>query len=102
MTINQQENNVVLVGKKPIMNYVVACLTIFDSGKFTVRVKARGIAISRAVDAVELLRRAFFKGLKTDEITIGTQEFLQRNRINSSVSTIEIIISKPKIKKIKG
>ena len=96
MTPNQQEGDTVLVGKKPVMNYVVACLTLFDSGICPVRVKARGLAISQAVDAVELLRRAFFKDLEIDEITIGTQEFVKRSGVDSSVSTIEIVISKPK------
>jgi DNA-binding protein len=95
MTLNQREGDTVLVGKKPVMSYVVACLTLFDSGICPVKVKARGLAISRAVDAVELLRRAFVKDLEVCEITIGTQEFVKQSGLDSSVSTIEIVISKP-------
>jgi DNA-binding protein len=58
-----QTDNVVLIGKKPVMNYVTACITFFNSGEKHVVVKARGRAISKAVDSVELLRRAFVKNL---------------------------------------
>ena len=93
--MSKQQSGIVIIGKKPIMNYVVACLTLFDSGINKVRVKARGIAISRAVDTVELLRRAFVKGLETNDINMGTQEFIKKNGANSRISTIEIVISKP-------
>jgi DNA-binding protein len=86
--------NVVLVGKKPIMNYVVACLTLFNSGKSSVIVRARGAVISRAVDTVELLRKAFVKNLEVQSISIGTQEFQSANGTESSTSTIEIMVSK--------
>ena len=87
--------NMVLVGKQPAMNYVVACLTLFNSGKATVIVRGRGLAIPRAVDAVELLRKAFVKNLNIQGISIGTQEFMLPGNIESSTSTIEITISRP-------
>jgi len=90
------EQDVVLIGKKPVMNYVIACLTLFNSGKQTITVRARGLAISHAVDTVELLRRAFIKDLELQKITIGSQSFEKANGVNSTVSTIDIVISKPK------
>ena len=54
--ISQKSENFVFIGKKPIMNYVTACITFFNSGEDHVIVKARGRAISKAVDTVELLR----------------------------------------------
>lgn len=86
--------DVVLIGRKPIMNYVVACLTLFNSGQQTVTVRARGYVISRAIDTVELLRRAFIKDLEVHKITIGSQQFEKANGFNSTVSTIDIIVSK--------
>lgn len=88
--------DVVLIGKKPIMNYVVACLTLFNAGRQNITVKARGFVISCAVDTVERLRRSFIKGLEIQKITIGSQEFKKVNGINSNVSTIDIMISRPK------
>jgi len=45
------ESNSVLIGRKPVMNYVLACITLFHSGAKEVSIKARGRAISRAVDS---------------------------------------------------
>jgi len=94
--VKKMEGNIVLIGRKPVMNYVVACLTFFNSGEKQVTVKARGRAISRAVDTVELLRRAFVKDLELQGIGIGTEEVqrVEENR-KTNVSTIEINLTKP-------
>ena len=86
--------NAVLIGRKPVMNYVVACITSFNAGEKQVVVKARGRAISRAVDTVELLRRAFVKDLEIKNIDIGTEEFVRAEGQKSNVSTIEITVAK--------
>jgi DNA-binding protein len=89
--------NVVLIGKKPVMNYVTACITFFNSGEKHVVVKARGRAISRAVDTVELLRRAFVKNLEINRIDISTEElFKAEGGQKSNVSTIELTVAKAK------
>ena len=86
--------NVVLIGNKPAMNYVVACITFFNSGEEQVVVKARGRAISRAVDTVELLRRAFVRDLEIKHIDISTEELVRTEGQKSNVSAIEITITK--------
>jgi len=93
-TETQTGNNTVLIGRKPVMNYVVACLTFFNAGEEEVVVKARGRAISRAVDTVELLRRAFAKDVIVKKIDIGTEEVIRPEGTKSNVSTIEITLSK--------
>jgi DNA-binding protein len=94
-----QTENVVLIGRKPVMNYVTACITFFNSGEKQVIVKARGRAICRAVDTVELLRRAFIKDLEIKEINIGTEElFRVEGGQKSNISTIEITVTKAKPK----
>ncbi|MGD2201599.1 MAG: DNA-binding protein Alba [Candidatus Bathyarchaeota archaeon] len=85
----------VIVGVKPIMNYVVACMTLFNAGMSRVRVKARGRNISKAVDSIEMLRRVFMKDLKVEDIEIGTDTHTVANGKEASVSTIEIRISRP-------
>ena len=87
-------DNIVFIGKKPIMNYVTACITFFNRGEKQVVVRARGRAISRAIDTVELLRRAFIKDLKIERININTEEFVSTEGQKSNVSTIKIIITK--------
>ena len=92
-------DNVVFIGKKPVMNYVTACITFFNSGEKQVVAKARGRAISRAVDTVELLRRAFVKNLEINNIEISTEELLRaEGGQKSNVSTIEITVAKAKPK----
>ena len=93
-----KNDNVVLIGKKPVMNYVTACITFFNSGEKQVVVKARGRAISRAVDTVELLRRAFVKDLEINCIAINTEELFKMEGQKSNVSTIEIIVAKSETK----
>ena len=90
-----QTENVVLIGRKPVMNYVTACITFFNRGEKQVVVKARGRAICRAVDAVELLRRAFIKDLNIKHIAINTEELVRvEGGQKSNISTIEITITK--------
>jgi len=92
--LSKSKDNVVLIGTKPVMNYVVACITFFNSGVDEIIVKARGRTISRAVDCVELLRRAFVKNLTIKGIKIGTEEIERSESRKTSVSTIEILINK--------
>lgn len=93
--LEKSNESTVLIGKKPIMNYVIACLTFFNSGAKKVMIKARGRAISRAVDTVELLRRAFIKDIQLQDITIGTEEVTRSNGQKTNVSIIEITVTRP-------
>jgi len=87
------EDNVVFIGNKPVMNYVLAVVTQFNSGAAEVIVKARGKAISRAVDAVEVSRNRFLHEIKIKDIKIGTEK-IATDRGDSNVSTIEIVMGK--------
>jgi DNA-binding protein len=84
--------NVVRIGKKPTMNYVVACVTLFNTGAPEVMVRARGQSINRAVETVEMLRRAFFKNVQIHSVNIGTEEVQRDDGSMASLSTIEITL----------
>ena len=86
------ESNAVLIGRKPVMNYVLACITLFHGGSKEVIVKARGKSISRAVDVVEVVRRRFLPNVKLQHIGIGTEQLPPREPGDTptNVSTIEI------------
>jgi len=90
------ESNSVLIGRKPAMNYVLACITLFHGGTKEVSVKARGRAISRAVDVVEIVRRRFLPDVKVKAVDIGTQQMPPREEGStpSNVSTIEITLAR--------
>ncbi len=89
------EESVVLVGKKPVMKYITACVAFFNAGSNTVVLRARGRAISRAVDIAELLRRAFVKNLQVKQVRLGTEEVEDPEGRKSYVSTIEIVLTRP-------
>jgi len=90
------EGNSVLIGKKPVMNYVLACITFFHGGAKEVSIKARGRAISRAIDVVEVVRRRFLPDVKVTKIGIGTDQLLPREERSgpTNVSTIEITLER--------
>jgi DNA-binding protein len=88
------EENVIYIGNKPPMSYVLAIVTQFNSGSNEVVVKARGRAISRAVDAAEITRNRFVTDAKIKEIKIGTEAITNEEGRTSNVSSIEIFLAK--------
>jgi len=90
------ESNAVLIGRKPVMNYVLACITFFHGGAKEICIKARGRAISRAIDVVEVVRRRFLPEVKVTRIGIGTEQIspLEESRGLTNVSTIEIVLER--------
>ncbi len=87
------KRDLVIMGVKPIMNYVVACMTLFNNGNETVRIRARGKHINKAVDTVQLLRRVFLRDLVVRKSMIGTDLLIRDDGNEAKVSTIEIIIA---------
>ena len=88
------EDNIVYIGNKPVMNYVLAVVTQMNGGLSEVLLKARGRAISRAVDVAEIVRNKFMSDLELGTINISTEEVTNREGSNSNVSAIEIQLLK--------
>ncbi|MCD6384124.1 MAG: DNA-binding protein Alba [Thermoplasmata archaeon] len=88
------EENVVYVGKKPTMNYVLAVVTLFNSGSDEIVIKARGKAISRAVDVAEIVKNRFINTVKVKDIQIGTESLSSEEGNDVNVSSIEITLAK--------
>ena len=86
--------NVVYIGSKPIMNYCMAIITSLHERGGTIAVKARGRAISTAVDVVEMTRSMFLKDLTVEGIEIGSEELASPDGRMRNVSTITIILKK--------
>ena len=71
----EKSADVIFVGNKPPMSYVLAIITAFSSGTTKeITLKARGQAITTAVDVAEITRSRFLKDLKVTSIAIGTAE----------------------------
>jgi DNA-binding protein len=88
------DSNVIYVGNKPPMNYVTAIMAVLNSGEHTeVTLKARGNAISRAVDAAEIARNRFLQNAVVKTIDIGTEAVESEDGKKSNDSSIEICLS---------
>ncbi len=89
------EENTIFIGKKETMNYVMALLTQFNSGSDEVVIKARGRAISKAVDVAEITRNRFMEEAKITNIITDTEQIENEDGSGSTnVSSIEITMKK--------
>jgi archaea-specific DNA-binding protein len=85
----------VYIGLKPTMTYVFQVVTQLNSGAGTVVVKARGNAIGKAVDVVEVVRRRFLEGqVAIGSISIDTERLVNRDGREANVSSIAIPITR--------
>jgi len=92
-----EKSGIVFIGSKPPMDYVLAVMTRLSAGNAKeVVLKARGQAITTAVDVAEITRNRFLKDLKVSKVAIGTEEMPAREGENRTrmVSTIEITLTK--------
>lgn len=97
MSNKSRDSKIIFVGRKPPMDYVLAIVTAFsESDVKDATVKARGRAITTAVDAVEITRRKFVKEMIVDNVIIGTEEMPPREGENNSrnISSIEITLKR--------
>ncbi|BCS90895.1 MAG: DNA/RNA-binding protein Alba 2 [Candidatus Micrarchaeota archaeon] len=91
---NKEQSNVVYVGKKPTMNYVLAVVTLFNNGQSEVVIKARGKAISKAADVKEIVRNKFMADVKEKGVKIYSEDMTNEDGSKSKISAIEIVLSK--------
>ena len=87
------EENVIYIGKKPTMNYVLAVVTQFRESD-NVIIKARGRTISQACDVAEIVRNRFVTDASYDSINLGTENLENKEGRKSNVSFIEISMQK--------
>lgn len=85
----------VFIGQKPTMTYVFQVVTQLNSGAGPVVVKARGNAISKAVDVAEVVRRRFLEGqVDVGPISIDTERLVNREGRDANVSSISIPLTR--------
>ena len=88
------EENTIFIGKKGTMAYVLAVVTQVNAGAKDVTIKARGKAISRAVDVSEIVKNKFIKDMKITNISTSTEELSSEEGGPIKVSSIEINLKK--------
>jgi DNA-binding protein len=93
MTEENKLDNVIYIGKKPTIGYVLAVLTQLSQNVPEVIIRARGKQISRAVTVLELLKRKYRPDIKVKSITTSSEELQSKDGKTVRVSAIEIVVS---------
>lgn len=89
----QAPQNHIFVGKKPVMSYAMSAMIQLTQSNEVV-LKARGLAISRAVDVAEIVTKRLGNGqFKVKSISIGT-ETVGTETEKRNVSSIEIVLGR--------
>ena len=87
--------NIIFIGKKPIMTYVNATLTLL-SNEPIVTIKARGKSITTAVDVSQMIvKRLNAVGYKVSGVRIFSEKMTSQDGKDRNVSTMELDISRP-------
>jgi DNA-binding protein len=89
---SRRDESVVFVGSKPLMSYITACVTQLNRNPEELVIKARGRAISRAVDVAEVLRNRFMTDLVVNNIDISTEQVKTAEGNVANVSAMEITL----------
>lgn len=87
-------DNIVYIGRKPVMTYCMAVMTAMRGNNSEVTLMARGKSISTAVDVAEVVRNQFISNLVIEDISIGTEELENMNGVLRNVSNITITLKK--------
>ena len=93
---NENVDNVVFVGDKPLINYVKSVIVLFlKKNNKEIVIRSRGRFISKAVDIAEVVRRRPLEGkgmISLKEITIGSEQFEKEGK-KMNVSTMDISLT---------
>ena len=87
----EMSNNVIYVGRKPLHRYCSAIINVLNEYP-TAKLLARGNAISRAVDAVEVIRNRYLDGVEVKSIEIGTETLASSFGDVRNVSNVTIVL----------
>ena len=92
----KSKENSICIGGKPFMNYVTGVIIQFNKDVDEVVVKARGKFITKGVDVAEVARRKFLQNqnVSVKNVSIGSEEFENKEGKMIHVSTLEIVLKK--------
>lgn len=87
------DDNVIFIGSKPLVNYIKSILMQFNKKDvLEVIIRSRGKFISKAVDAVEVVKRIVEdRQIKVKSINISSESFEKEGR-KTNVSTMDIVL----------
>jgi len=93
----KRDRSTIFIGKKPIMEYVLVGTMTLNSDEAVAVIKARGQAISKAVDVAEIIKRKFVLHANYEYIHIGTEVLQNARGGRTGVSFIEIRMTRPPV-----
>ncbi|NYZ78065.1 DNA-binding protein Alba [Candidatus Micrarchaeota archaeon] len=88
------DENTIFIGKKEVMAYVLAVVTQFTSSPNEVKIKARGKAISRAVDVTQIVKNRFIPTMRISDFKAETEEVPNEDGTTSRVSSLTLTLTK--------
>ncbi|MGC9071628.1 MAG: RNA-binding protein [Acidilobus sp.] len=90
----EAQQSLVLVGKKPMVNYVLAIIEAFTNNpNAEVVVKARGNAICKAVDTISTVKNRYFKDVYVKSFG-ATYEDVKTEKGPVKLPAVEIVIGR--------
>ncbi len=92
--MQEGDKNIIYVGKKETMAYVLAVVTQFNQGIAELHVKARGRSINKAVDITQIVKNRFMPTMQIKSVDITTEELPSEDGSMSRVSSMDITICK--------
>lgn len=91
----KRDISTVYIGKKEMINYVLATVMNLNSDLAKAIIKARGKSIGMAVDVAEVVRRKYVRNAVINDIKIGTELLDSHRGGKAPVSFIEIHMTRP-------
>lgn len=93
--MNETKKTVIVGSSKQTLNYVTACITMFNDGAKCVVLRARGKAINVAVEVAQTLKKNFLNSVQISNITIDRENVVSREGRQLDLPVIEIELSVP-------
>ena len=91
-----EERKTVIVGQsKPLLNYVTACITMFNGGAHQVVLRSRGEAINMSVDVAQVLKKRFMSNVEISDIKIDGESVTSKDGRLLNLPVLEIELSIP-------
>ena len=94
-TLSEERKTVIVGQSKPLLNFVTACITMFNGGARQVVLRARGEAINMSVEVAQVLRKRFMSDVRISNITIDGENVTSRDGRQLNLPVIEIELSIP-------
>jgi DNA-binding protein len=97
--MDMKQLKMVIVGKsKPLLNYVTACITIFNQGERSLVLRARGEAINIAIEVFQLLKSKFISDVGISKVAIDGETVTTRQGKPLNLPVLEITLNRDFVK----